>query len=56
MPEGRLAVDYDHRYDGRLYYLGLALDPAYFASFVEGCLKRVGEDGPYEEYLLRGIW
>jgi hypothetical protein len=26
--EGREAVGYDHGYDGEVFYLGLALDPA----------------------------
>ncbi len=26
--EGREALDFDHGYDGEVFYLGLALDPA----------------------------
>jgi hypothetical protein len=34
----------------------LALDRAYIEGFVEGCLERIGEDNPDEEYLLRDLW
>ncbi len=54
--EGRAALGYDHGYDGEVFYLGLALDPAYVEGFVEGCLERIGEDDPDEEDFLRGIW
>jgi hypothetical protein len=37
-----------------VFYLGLALDPAYVEGFVEGCLERIGEDDPEGEDLLRG--
>jgi hypothetical protein len=47
--EGRTAIGYDHGYDGEVFYLGLALDPAY----VKGCLERIGEDDPDEEEFLR---
>jgi len=55
-PEGREAVGYDHGYDGEVFYLGLALDPAYVEGFVEGCLERVGEDDTEGEDLLRSEW
>ncbi len=54
--ESRAAIGYDHGYDGQLFYLGLALDPAYIEGFVEGCLERIGEDNPEVEQLLRGLW
>ena len=54
--EGRAAVGYDHGYDGEVFYLGLALDPAYVEGFVEGCLERIGEDDADEEDFLRGFW
>ena len=53
---GRAALGYDHGYDGEVYYLGLALDPAYVNGFVEGCLERIGEDHPEDEDLLRDLW
>ena len=53
--EGRAAVGYDHGYDAEVFYLGLALDPAYVEGFVEGCLERIGEDDPDEEDFLRDI-
>ncbi len=53
---GRAAIGYDHGYDGEVYYLGLALDPAYIEGFVEGCLERIGEDDPEEEWLFRDLW
>jgi hypothetical protein len=43
-------------YDGELFYLGLALDPAYIERFIEGCLERIGEDKPNEERLFRALW
>jgi hypothetical protein len=46
MFEGRAAMRYDHGYHAQKFYLGLALDPAYVESFVEGCLETIGEDGP----------
>ena len=54
--EGREAIGYDHGYDGEVFYLGLALDPAYVEGFVEGCLERIGEDDPEEERLFRDLW
>jgi len=54
--EGREAIGYDHGYDGEVFYLGLALDPAYVEGFVEGCLERIGEDDQEGEDLLRGEW
>jgi hypothetical protein len=53
---GRAAIGYDQGYDGQLFYLGLALDPAYLEGFVEGCLERIGEDNPEEEHLFRDLW
>ncbi len=54
--EGREATGYDHGYDTEVFYLGLALDERYVEGFVEGCLERIGEDGPHGEDLLRGEW
>jgi hypothetical protein len=56
MFEGRAAIGYDHGYDGQIFYLGLALDPAYVEGFVEGCLERIGEDDSDEEQLFRDLW
>ena len=53
---GRAAIGYDHGYDGEVFYLGLALDPAYVEGWVEGCLERIGEDHPDEEMLFRDLW
>jgi hypothetical protein len=53
---GRAAIGYDHGYDGEIFYLGLALDPAYIEGWVEGCLERIGEDDPDEELLFRDLW
>jgi hypothetical protein len=53
---GREATGYNHGYDAEVFYLGLALDPAYIKGFVEGCLERIGEDDPEGEDLLRGEW
>jgi hypothetical protein len=53
---GRAATEYDHGYDGEVFYLGLALDPAYIEGFVEGCLERIGEEDPDEEQLFRDLW
>jgi hypothetical protein len=53
---GRAAIGYDHGYDGEVFYLGLALDPAYIEGWVEGCLERIGEDYPDEEQLFRDLW
>jgi hypothetical protein len=39
-----------------VFYLGLALDPAYVEGFVEGCLERIGEEDPDEEQLFRDLW
>jgi hypothetical protein len=52
---GRAAIGYDHGYDGEVFYLGLALDPAYVEGFVEGCLKRMGEDNAEEERFFRNL-
>ena len=49
-------MGYDHGYDAEVFYLGLALDPAYVDGFVEGCLERIGEDDPDEERLRRDLW
>jgi hypothetical protein len=43
-------------HDAEVFYLGLALDPAYVEGFVEGYPERIGEDDPDEKYFLRGIW
>jgi vacuolar-type H+-ATPase subunit C/Vma6 len=48
---GRAATGYDHGYDGEIFYLALALDPAY----VEGCLEGIREDNPEEEQLFRDL-
>ena len=53
---GRAAIGYDHGYDGEVFSLGLALDPAYIEGWVEGCLERIGEDHPDEELLFRDLW
>ncbi len=53
---GRAAIGYDHSYDGEVFYLGLALDPAYVEGWVEVCLERIGEDDPDEEQLFRDHW
>ena len=53
---GRAAIGYDHGYDGEVFYLGLALDPAYIDGWVEGCLERIGEDNPDEEEIFRDLW
>src|SRR4028119_1606613 len=53
---GRATIGYDHGYDGEVFYLGLALDPAYVEGFVERCLKRMGEDNAEEERLFRNLW
>ena len=50
--EGRTAAEYDHGNDAEVFYLGLALDPAYVEGFVEGCLERIGEDD-YGKDVLR---
>ena len=53
---GRAAIGYDHGYDGEIFCLGLALDPAYVEGWVEGCLERIGEDNPDEEDIFRDLW
>src|SRR5215212_9619740 len=53
---GRAAIGYDHGFNGEVFYLGLALDPAYIEGFVEGCLERIGEDNPDEEEIFRDLW
>lgn len=53
---GRAAIGYDHGYDAEIFYLGLALDPAYVEGWVEGCLERIGEDDPGEEQVFRDLW
>jgi hypothetical protein len=42
--EIRVVIGYDHGYDVRKVYLGVALDTKYVQRFVEGCLERIGED------------
>jgi hypothetical protein len=54
--EGRAVLGYDRGYGAQVFYLGLALNPAYVEGFVEGCLERIGEDDPDEEASLRGLW
>ncbi len=54
--ESRRAIGYDHGYDARVFYQGLALDPAYIEGWVEGCLERIGEDDPDEKQLFRDLW
>ncbi len=56
MLEGRAATGYDHGYDAQVFYLGLALDPAYVEGFVEGGLERIGEDDAEGEMFLRDLW
>ena len=51
--EDRAALGYDHGYGAEVFYLGLALDPAYVEGFVEGCLEGIGEDDPDEEGSLK---
>ena len=53
---GRAAIGYDHGYDGEVFYLGLALDPAYVEGFVEGALERISEDDEEYEDMLRTSW
>jgi hypothetical protein len=53
---GRAAIGYDQGYDAEVFYLGLALDPAYIEGWVEGCLERIGEDDADEEQLFRDLW
>ncbi len=43
MFEGRAAIGYDHGYDAEVFYLGLALEPAYVEGFMEGCLESISE-------------
>jgi hypothetical protein len=50
--EDREAIGYDRE----VFYLGLALDPAYVEGFVEGCLDSIGEDDQQGEDMLRGEW
>ncbi len=56
MFEGRAAIGYDHGYDARVFYLGLALDPHYVEGFVEGSVDRIGEDSPEDGATLRELW
>ena len=58
---GRAAIGYDHGYDGKVFYLGSALEERYVEGWVEdlvkGCLEeRIGEDDPDEERLFRDLW
>ena len=53
---GRAAIGYDHGYDGEVFYLGLALGPAYIEGWVEGYLERIGEHYPDEERIFRDLW
>ncbi len=52
MSEDRATIGYD----AQKFYLGLALDPSYVERFVEGCLKRIGEDEPEDENLFSDLW
>ena len=38
----REAIGYDHGYDSEVFYLDLALDPAYVEGFVEGIINLRG--------------
>lgn len=49
---GRAAIGYDHGHDAEVFYIGLALDPAY----VEGCLERIAEENPEEQQIFRDLW
>jgi hypothetical protein len=40
----------------KLVYTGLDLDEKYIEGWVEGCLKRIGENYPDEEQLFRDLW
>jgi hypothetical protein len=53
---GRVAIGYDHGYGGEVFYLGLALDPAYIEGWVEGCLERIDEDYSEDEAMFRDLW
>ena len=55
MFEGRGAIGYEHGYDTRVFYRGLALDPKYVEGFVEGCLDRIAEDRPEGAARLRRL-
>jgi hypothetical protein len=54
--EGRAATGYDHGYDGEVFYLGLALAPAYVAGFIEGRLERICEENSEEKHHFRDFW
>ena len=56
MSEGRAATGYDHGYDGEVFYLGLALAPAYVEGFVEGRLERICEEDSEVKHLFRDLW
>jgi hypothetical protein len=53
---GRADIGNAHGYSGDVFYLGLALDPAYIEGWVEGCLERIGEDYPEDETMFRDLW
>jgi len=53
--EGREAIGY-YAYDGEVFYLGQALDPAYIEGWVEGCLERIGEAYAEDEQIFRNLW
>ena len=53
---GMAAIGYDYGYDAEIFYEGHADDEEYVRGFVEGCLKRIGEDEPEEEEFLRRLW
>ncbi len=43
-------------YDGKVFYLGLALNPKYVEGVVEGYLERIGEVDPEEKRIFRDLW
>ncbi len=43
-------------YAGEIFYLSPSARPRYVEGWVEGCLKRIGEDDPEEEQLFRDLW
>ena len=54
--EDRVAIGYDHGHDSEVFYLGLALDPAYIEGVVEGRLERIDAEAPDKEQLFRDLW
>jgi hypothetical protein len=43
-------------FDGEMFYLGLALAPAYVKVSMEGCPERIVKDYPEDENLLCELW